>query len=279
MAARKTRRPHAARCVVEHVSRSGIEHLEAQVAAANPNVAAAVARHDEASAYLQEARSGLFPTIGAEADVSRQRQSDNRPLRGAGQPASYDSKTADVGIGYDLDLWGKMRNQVSAGRSAEEASADDLQSVRLSLQASLASTYFDLRGLDQRANCSTTPSTRYKRALKLTVSRHNGGMASGMDVSRAQTQLASARAAADDTQASRALLEHAIATLTGTPASTFTVAVGDRRRTTCRTIPTGMPPTLCNGRPDIAAAERRVAAANAKIGVARRRSSRTFRSV
>jgi len=242
--------------------------LEAKIATANPNVAAAVARHDEASAYLQEARSGLFPTIGAESDVSRQRQSDNRPLRGTGQPSTYNSATADVGIGYDLDLWGKVRNQVSAGRSQEEASADDLESLRLSLQSSLASTYFELRGLDQRAKLLNDTIDTYKRALKLTVSRHNGGLASGMDVSRAQTQLASARAAADDTQASRALLEHAIATLTGTPASSFSLPP-DVAFNYLPQVPLGLPSTLLQRRPDVAAAERRVAAANANIGVAK----------
>jgi NodT family efflux transporter outer membrane factor (OMF) lipoprotein len=242
--------------------------LEAKIATANPNVAAAVARHDEASAYLQEARSGLFPTIGAEADVSRQRQSDNRPLRGTDQPSTYNSATADVGIGYDLDLWGKVRNQVSAGRSQEEASADDLESLRLSLQSSLASTYFELRGLDQRAKLLNDTIDTYKRALKLTVSRHDGGLASGMDVSRAQTQLASARAAADDTQASRALLEHAIATLTGTPASSFSLPP-DVAFNYLPHVPLGLPSTLLQRRPDVAAAERRVAAANANIGVAK----------
>jgi outer membrane protein TolC len=134
--------------------------LEAKVATANPNVAAAVARHDEASAYLQEARSGPFPTIGAEADVSRQRQSDNRPLRGTDQPSTYNSATADVGIGYDLDLWGKVRNQVSAGRSQEEASADDLESLRLSLAGKPRVDLFRICAASISApSCSTTPST------------------------------------------------------------------------------------------------------------------------
>lgn len=245
-----------------------LDQIEPQVAAANPDVAAAVARHDEATAYLAQARSGLFPTIGAEAEVSRQRQSDNRPLRGAGQPSVYGSNTVAVGIGYDLDLWGKVRNEVSAGNAAAQASADDLASVQLSLQASLANAYFTLRGLDQQQKLLADTINTYQRALKLTESRHAGGIASDLDVSRAQTQLDTARARAEDITARRALYEHAIATLTGVPASKFTLAPA-LVASYVPSIPTGVPATLLQRRPDIAAAERRVAQANAKIGVAK----------
>ncbi|MDR5755380.1 efflux transporter outer membrane subunit [Caballeronia sp. LZ035] len=245
-----------------------LNQLEARVDQANPDVAAAVARHDEAEGFVQQARSGLFPTIGSEASVSRQRQSDNRPLRGANEPSVYDASHFDVGMGYDLDLWGKVRNEVKAGRANEQASADDLQSLRLSLQASLADDYFQLRGLDERTKLLHETMVTYQAALKLTESRHAGGLASGIDVSRARTQLASARAAVDDTAARRALLEHAIATLTGTPASDFTLASATPDYVVPR-IPVGVPSQLLQRRPDIAAAERRVAAANSNIGVAK----------
>ena len=245
-----------------------LDALETKVGTANQTVAAAVARHDEASAYLQQARSGLFPTIGSEVAVSRQRQSDTRPLRGATQSSTYNSATADIGIDYDLDLWGRVRNEVAAGRSLEAASADDLESLRLSLQATLAATYFQMRGLDQRTAFLKQTLVTYQRALVLTTSRHRGGLVSGMDVSRAQNQLDTAKAAVDDAAGSRALLEHAIATLIGTPASSFSLAA-DVDQAQLPVVPLGIPATLLERRPDIAAAERRVAAANAMIGVAK----------
>ncbi|CAB3724550.1 efflux transporter outer membrane subunit [Paraburkholderia rhynchosiae] len=245
-----------------------LDGLESRVASANPDVAAAIARHDQAQAYLDQAGAGLFPTIGAYAQVSRSRQSDNRPLRGATQPALYNSATVDVGLNYDLDLWGKVRNEVAAGKAAEQASQYDIESLRLSLQEKLAEAYFHLRGLDQQQELLGNTVRTYEHALQLTESRHVGGIASDLDVSRAQTQLESARASVEDVSARRALYEHAIATITGKPASRFSLAL-TVDATYLPSIPAGMPLALLQRRADVAAAERRVAQANAQIGVAR----------
>ncbi|PYE12876.1 efflux transporter outer membrane subunit [Paraburkholderia silvatlantica] len=245
-----------------------LNQLEPQVAKANPNVAAALARHDEADALVAQARSALLPSVGAEANVSRERQSALRPLRGSDQPNVYNSNTLDVGIGYDIDLWGKVRNEVKADEASSVASEADIASLQLSLQARLATTWFDLLGLDQQSKLLDETIAAYRHALDLTESRHRGGIASSLDVSRAKTQLASAQAAADDVSARRALYEHAIATLIGVPASQFNVAP-DTIRPHLPNLPAGLPSALLQRRPDIAAAERRVAAANAQIGVAK----------
>ncbi|RKP48164.1 efflux transporter outer membrane subunit [Trinickia fusca] len=245
-----------------------LDGLETRVGTANPDLAAALARHDEALAYLAQARSGWYPKLGSGADVTLNRQSAGKPLRGTGQPNVYGSHTLGLALSYDLDLWGKVRNEVAAGRADADAAAADLASVRLSLQATLAKTYFTLRGLDEQQSLLEDTVAAYERALRLTMNRHAAGIDSALDVSRAQAQLASARAADDDLKARRALSEHAIAALVGETASTFAV---ERAAIEARlpAIPVGVPAALLERRPDIAAAERRVAAANAQIGVAR----------
>ena len=245
-----------------------LDDLQKRLIAGNPTLAAALADYAQARALAAQARAGLLPTLGVGANVSRNRESVNAPLRGATTPTYYDANTLSGSVSYELDLWGQIRNEVAAGEANAAASAADLENARLSLLAQLVTDYIQLRSLDRDSAILDQTVEAYTRAVGLTQQRHDAGIAPGLDVSQAQTQLDAARSQAAQTLAQRALMEHAIAALLGVSASTFSIkpAIVD---ITLPRIPSGVPTTLLQRRPDIAAAQRRMSAANANIGVAR----------
>jgi NodT family efflux transporter outer membrane factor (OMF) lipoprotein len=246
-----------------------LDGLEPQIDTANPDLAATVARYDQARAFAAEAAASLYPQVNGAAEATVNRQSDNRPLRiSAKQPSYYGADEIAASIAYEVDLWGKLRNQAAAGRATAQASAADLASMRLSLQAELASDYLALRGADAQNQLLIDTVAAYQKALDLTENRFAGKLVSSLDVSRAQTQLRAAQADLANANAARALYEHAIATLVGKPASDFSIPV-KVVAFTLPDIPTGVPSALLQRRPDIASAERLASAANSGVGVAR----------
>jgi NodT family efflux transporter outer membrane factor (OMF) lipoprotein len=247
-----------------------LDALQLRLIEGSPDLAAALARYDQARAFTDQLRSGLYPTIAGSANAQRIRQSEQRPLRvlGPTSPDEYGSRTLGLQADYEFDLWGRVRNQVAAGKAAEEAARADFESARLSLQALLADLYIALRGTDREIALFTETVAAYRRALELTQSRHDGGLAPGLDVSRAQTQLETARSQSAQESARRAVLEHAIAALVGESPSQFALAPRIAE-INLPAIPTSVPSTLLQRRPDIAAAQRRIMAANANVGVAR----------
>jgi len=245
-----------------------LDALEKRLIAGNPTLAAALANYAQSRALADQARAGLFPTLGLSAGVGRNRESVNAPLRGPTTPTYYNDNTVGGSVSYELDLWGQIRNEVAAGEANAAASAADLENARLSLIAQLVDDYIQLRSLDRDSAILDETVKAYTRALGITEQRHDAGIAPGLDVSQAQTQLNAARSQAAQTLAQRALMEHAIAALLGVSASTFSikpviVVIALPQ------VPSGVPATLVQRRPDVAAAQRRMIAANANIGVAR----------
>ena len=244
-----------------------LNDMVARLDAANADLAVAMAHFDQAMAYASQARAGYFPTVSAGTYVTRNKQPQHRALRSASQPTVYGDNAIGLLADYEVDLWGRVHNLVDAGEAGALAAAADLQSIHLSLRAELVNDYLALRMLDAQSRLLSDEAESYAKALVFTQNRFEGGIDSALDVSRAKVQLDMAKAKFADTTASRALYEHAIATLVGESASGFFIApaVADIR---LPAIPVGVPSTLLQRRPDISAAERRLFAANANVGVA-----------
>jgi NodT family efflux transporter outer membrane factor (OMF) lipoprotein len=245
-----------------------LDQLEAKVDGANPTLAQALARYQEAQGYLGLAQAGLGPVVDLAGSTDRNRQSDNRPLRSKGQPDEYTADAIGGQASYEVDLWGRVRNVVAVEKADLQASAADLASAKLSLEAQLAQDYVRLRGLDAEAGLLDQTVAAYGKTDVLIGKQHADGLASKLDVDRSRALLENARAQVSEVASQRALLEHAIASLTGESASTFALPRQPTAVAAPNTPPV-IPSELLQRRPDVASAERRMASANAEIGVAR----------
>jgi NodT family efflux transporter outer membrane factor (OMF) lipoprotein len=273
-----------------------LDALQAQLGSGNLNVRIAESQFRQAQAALAGSRAGLLPSLGASAGETRSQPAD--PLTGLNRtpiqlpeqrfgpfgalrirppaiPApeiDFNPRTQyNLGLSssWEIDLWGRVRRQVEANTADLAASAADLQSMRLSMQAQLAQFYFALRVNDTLQAKLRESVAAYEQSLRVAENRYKGGVTSRADVLQAKTQLRSTQAQATDLQVQRAQLEHAIAVLIGKPPAQFSLAPSPLVDPLIPVVPAGLPSALLERRPDIAAAERRMAAANAQIGVAK----------
>lgn len=247
--------------------------LEAEVTAANQTLKAALAQYEQARLQASVARTAYFPVING--DVGATRNKDSQRLAKTSSVTLYNTFSAGGDFSYELDLWGRVRNTVAANQDQAEASAADLEGVKLSLHAELAIDYIALRADDESQKILDDTVDEFQRALDLTRHRYQGGIAAEFDVDRAENQLENAKTEAADMRLQRAQLEHAIAVLTGRAPADFSLPPGSMPDH-LPALGQGLPSQLLERRPDIAAAERRTAAANAEIGVARAAFFPTF---
>ena len=239
-----------------------LDALEQQVAAANQNVAQAEANYRQAQALVRASRSGFYPSVAAGASATRTQYSSEVSTLGI-----QNNFLLPVDFSWEIDLWGRVRRTVEASQASAQASQSDLASATLSAQSLLAQEYFLLRTVDAQKKVLEDTIVGYQKTLDLTKNRYAAGVASRADVLLAETQLKSAQAQSIDLGVQRAQLSHAMALLVGVPPSAFSIPVAPLVATP-PPVPIGVPSDLLERRPDIASAERNVAAANARIGVA-----------
>ena len=248
---------------------SELDGLMARLNASNPSIEQAQAQYRQTLALMRVANASRYPVLGANAEVTRADVPVAGPsgaVMGAFGPNTQYS--TGLGLSWEVDLWGALAREVERTGSQSQASAADLAGARLSAQTALANSYFQLRGRDQQLLLLQKTIQTYERSLAVTKNLFQAGLSDRSDVSVAQTQLEAARSQSIELQRQRATLAHAIAVLTGEPPSRVLIGQDPSWKADVVTVPAGVPSTLLLRRPDIAAAERRVAAANAQVGVA-----------
>ncbi|WP_442968370.1 efflux transporter outer membrane subunit [Pseudorhodoferax sp.] len=240
-----------------------LDALAARVQVSNQNIAAAVANYAQAQALVREQQAALSPTLSLEGSARR-----SGPVRGGGSTGSSRAYGATVAADWAPDLWGRLARSVDSAQASAQATAADLASARLSAIGALAANYLALREADAETVLLDETIAGYERALTITRNRYDAGIAAQTDVLQAQTQLLTAQAERVALRRSRATYEHAIAVLVGVVPAQFAIQPAGWRPVV-PAVPTGVPSLLLQRRPDIAAAERSVAIANAQIGIAR----------
>ena len=252
-------------------SSTELNRLETLAATNNQSLAAAVAQWSQARALTRVARADYLPQLSAQPAFTRQRTSENAPLNGQPNGNSYTENNfiAPLDLNWEIDLWGRIRRENEAARAQLAAAADDLASVRLLIQAEVASDYFLLRALEREQSLVADSITAYRRSLELTQNRRRGGIASDLDVAQADSLLKATEAELPALARQRENVLHALATLCGQPATGFSIAAETFDVAATVLPPDSVPSTLLERRPDVAAAERRMRAANAGIGVAK----------
>ncbi|MGZ3238842.1 MAG: efflux transporter outer membrane subunit [Burkholderiaceae bacterium] len=240
-----------------------LNSLEEQVSISNQNLAQAEARYRQASALVQSARASYYPTVTGNASTTRGNRGNSAITN------TSENHSLSVSANWEIDLWGRVRRTVEANQASAQASAADLEATRLSTQAQLAQSYFQLRTVDTQQELFDRTVADYQKSLQLTQNQYAAGIVPNANIVLAQTQLKTTQAQLVDLGIQRAQLEHAIALLIGKPASTFSIAHAALTAITPSLPVVGLPSSLLERRPDIAAAERRIVAANAQIGVAK----------
>ena len=247
-----------------------LNELAARVEVSNQNVAAAVAAYAQARALVSEQRAGLFPSVNLSGGANRSGNGGGTVNVNAAQSnRSNTNYQASVGAAWEPDVWGRLQSVANGAAAIAAASAADLATAKLAAQGELAINYLSLRQQDAQQALLASTLAGYARALEITQNRYAAGIAARTDVLQAQTQLANAKADEAGLQRTRAQLEHAIAVLVGLAPGNFSLATEPHWKPTVPNVPVGVPSILLQRRPDIAAAERRVANANEQIGVAK----------